>query len=118
MRGDEQVLERMTRLEPTNVAVSSVVLHELFYGAHRSARVEANLARVYALRFPVLDFDQADAEAAGRIRADLAARGTPVGPYDVLIAGQGLARDLTVVTRNVDEFRRVMGLRIEDWEDR
>ena len=117
MRGDERVTGRMLRFEPADVAVSLVVMHELFYGAHRSARASENLARVHALRFPVLDLDQGDAEAAGRIRADLAAKGTPIGPYDVLIAGQGLARDLTVVTRNVTEFGRVIGLRFENWED-
>lgn len=117
MRGDARVTERMTRLDPADVAVSSVVMHELFYGAYRSTRLDANLARVRALRFAILDFDAGDAEAAGRIRASLAAKGTPIGPYDVLIAGQALARDLMLVTRNVGEFGRVDDLRFENWEN-
>jgi len=52
---------------------------------------------------------------AGVIRADLKRKGTPIGPYDVLIAGQAIARGLTVVTRNVGEFRRVEGLKVEEW---
>ena len=117
MRGDECVVRRMTRIAPADVAISSVVLHELFYGAHRSVRVAGNLARVHALRLPVLDLDSGDAEASGRIRAALAAEDTPIGPYDVLIAGQALARDLLLVTRNLSEFDRVDGLRFENWED-
>jgi tRNA(fMet)-specific endonuclease VapC len=64
----------------------------------------------------VLEFDGEDARRAGEVRAFLAAKGTPIGPYDVLIAGQALARDMILVTRNTDEFRRVKGLRVEDWE--
>jgi tRNA(fMet)-specific endonuclease VapC len=64
----------------------------------------------------VLEFDQEDARQAGEIRALLALRGTPIGPYDVLIAGQAKARRLTLVTRNTAEFSRVHDLRIENWE--
>ncbi len=63
----------------------------------------------------MLDLDREDARAAGEIRAALARQGTPIGPYDVLIAGQAKARALTLVTGNLAEFQRVEGLRIEDW---
>lgn len=69
-----------------------------------------------SLKFPVLDFDRDDARQAGVIRAELSTRGMPIGPYDVLIAGQAVARDLTLVTRNTREFSRVPGLRLADWE--
>lgn len=65
--------------------------------------------------FSILDFDQNDAFVAGEIRAALAAKGTPIGPYDVLIAGQAKARGLTLVTNNVGEFNRVENLHVEDW---
>lgn len=90
--------------------------HELFYGAFRSRRSRTNLDRVDALRFPIVEFDGDDARQSGAIRAELAAQGTPIGPYDVLIAGQALNRGLTLVTRNLREFGRVAGLRVEDWE--
>jgi tRNA(fMet)-specific endonuclease VapC len=67
------------------------------------------------LRFEVLDFDREDARQAGEVRAQLALQGQPIGPYDILIAGQALARGLTLVTHNVGEFGRVGGLKIEDW---
>jgi tRNA(fMet)-specific endonuclease VapC len=78
--------------------------------------VEKNVARVDALQFPVLEFDHEDAQQAGEIRAHLAKRGTPIGPHDVLIAGQAKARNLTLVTHNTTEFQRVSGLKVEDWK--
>lgn len=71
--------------------------------------------RLLLADFPILDFDQRDAFVAGEIRAALAVKGTPVGPYDVLIAGQAKARELVVITNNTGEFSRVGGLRVEDW---
>jgi tRNA(fMet)-specific endonuclease VapC len=104
------------RQKPGDVGVSAIVLHELYYGAHKSQRVASNVTAVDALRFSVVDFDEDDARHAGELRALLRSRGTPIGPYDVLIAGQAKARKLTLVTRNTTEFARVPDLRIEDWE--
>ena len=82
------IARRIRRYAPRDFGVSAVVIHELYYGAFKSQRVEKNVARVDALQFPVLEFDQEDARQAGEIRAHLASKGTPIGPYDVLIAGQ------------------------------
>lgn len=110
------VAARPRRLAAGEAFVPSVVLHELYYGAFRSARSARNAALVDGLRFGVLDLDREDAREAGAIRPDLAARGTPIGPYDVLIAGQARARGLVLVTRNTTgAFARVPGLRVEDW---
>ena len=110
------IARRIRRYAPRDIGVSAVVIHELYYGAFKSQRVETNAARVDALQFPVLEFDQEDARQAGQIRAHLASKGTPIGPYDVLIAGQAKARKLTLVTHNTTEFQRVSGLRVEDWK--
>jgi tRNA(fMet)-specific endonuclease VapC len=110
------IARRIRRYAPRDIGVSSVVIHELYYGAFKSQRIEKNVARVDALQFPVLDFDQEDARQAGQIRAHLSAKGTPIGPYDVLIAGQAKGRKLTLVTHNTTEFARVPGLRVEDWK--
>jgi tRNA(fMet)-specific endonuclease VapC len=111
-------LARRARNEnPADVGISAVVAHELFYGAFKSRRMAQNLAIVDALQFAVLAFDKEDARTAGEIRAFLAARGTPIGAYDVLIAGQAAARELILVSHNTGEFGRVPGLRIEDWEE-
>ncbi len=105
------------RRRPDEVAISALVIHELFYGAFKSQRTAQNVARVDALQFEVLSFDKEDAREAGEIRAHLAARGVPIGAYDVLIAGQARARALTLVTHNTREFARVPRLQVEDWHD-
>ncbi len=115
-KGHSGLSGRIRAQRPSDVAISSVVLHELYYGAFRSARSEANLERVDALRFQILDFDREDARSAGEIRATLAAAGAPIGPYDVLIAGQARSRGITLVSRNRREFDGVPGLKVEDWE--
>jgi tRNA(fMet)-specific endonuclease VapC len=116
LRGNPRVLARLREQAPGDVGVSAVVMHELYYGAFRSVRVEANVARVDGLRFEVAAFEREDARAAGAVRAALGTVGLAIGPYDVLIAGQALARGVTLVTHKVREFERVEGLRVEDWE--
>ena len=116
LRGNARTLARLREHAPEDVGVSAIVVHELFYGAFKSARVDANVARVDRLRFEVVAFEREDARAAGGVRAALATAGAAIGPYDVLIAGQALARGLTLVTHNTREFGRVEGLRIADWE--
>jgi tRNA(fMet)-specific endonuclease VapC len=110
------IARRIRRYAPRDFGVSAVVVHELYYGAFKSQRVEKHVSRVDALQFPVLEFDQEDARQAGEIRAHLASKGTPIGPSDVLIAGQAKARELTLVTHNTTEFQRVPGLKVEDWK--
>jgi tRNA(fMet)-specific endonuclease VapC len=110
------IARRVRRYAPRDFGVSAVVIHELYYGAFKSQRVEQNVARVDALQFSVLEFDEEDARQAGQIRAHLASKGTPIGPYDVWIAGQARARELTLVTHNTSEFNRVPGLKVEDWK--
>lgn len=116
LKGHPPLLERLRRYRPDDFGVPAIVMHELTFGAYKSQRTADNLARIDALRFEVVAFDKEDAQRAGQIRAHLAAAGTPIGPYDVLIAGQALARGLAVVTHNSREFGRVPGLEVEDWE--
>ena len=116
LKGQERVLSRIRAQSPRDVSMSSIVAHELYYGAFKSQRLAENLDRVDAIQFPVIEFDRDDARSAGEIRAQLGFAGTPIGPYDVLIAGQALSRSLVLVTRNGREFARVDGLKIEDWE--
>ena len=113
---DSKPARRVRRERPRDVAISAIVAHELFYGAFKSQRVVENVAAVDALQFEVIEFDKEDARQAGEIRAFLVAQGSVIGAYDVLIAGQAVARDLTLITHNTDEFGRVPGLGIEDWE--
>jgi tRNA(fMet)-specific endonuclease VapC len=116
LKGDAVFLKHMRRRRPQDFGIPAIVAHELFYGAYKSRRRSDNITRVDALQFEILGFDREDARSAGELRAALAAAGTPIGPYDVLIAGQALARSLILITRNTREFNRVGGLRVENWE--
>src|SRR5215471_871214 len=107
---------RARREKPSDLAIPSIVAQELFHGAFKSRRAAQNVALIDALRFSVINFDKEDARQAGAIRAFLASKGTPIGPYDVLIAGQAVARNLILVTHNTQEFARVPDLRFEDWQ--
>lgn len=101
-----------------HVLVSSIAVFELWYGVEKSARQEFNRKRLEAfLAGPilVLPFEEADAPIAGSVRAALEAAGKPIGAYDVLMAGQALRHQLTLVTANVGEFSRVRGLNWQDW---
>ncbi len=111
----ERLREVMERGE--TAGVSTVALFELWYGVTKSARVDANTERLAIFLTPLetLPFDDEDARVAGAIRADLERAGTPVGAYDVLMAGQAVRRGLVLVTANVSEFGRVPGLRWENW---
>jgi tRNA(fMet)-specific endonuclease VapC len=98
--------------------VPSVSLYELWYGVAKSAQTEANTRRLemfLAGSVRVLEFGQEDARHAGEIRNMLERGGKPIGTYDLLIAGQAMARKMTLVTANAKEFGRVKGLVWEDW---
>ncbi len=100
------------------VAVSSIVLYELWYGVARSERRRENAERLRVFlsgNIAVVPFGEEDAMAAGDLRAALERAGTPVGPYDLLIAAQARRNGTTLVTANVSEFARVDGLVWQDW---
>lgn len=111
----ERSLGRRLNIHWEHSALSAIVLHELYEGAFESNRRALSLEAVLELDLPFLPFDADDARAAGEIKAQLKRKGTPIGHNDILIAGQARARGLTVVTRNVGEFRRAEGLAVEDW---
>ena len=100
-----------------DLCISAITWTELVYGAFRSMDPDRNLdaARRLLSGIPILPFGTAAGTQAGRIMADLARRGTPIGDRDVLIAAHALSLGMTVVTHNVREFARVSGLRTEDW---
>jgi tRNA(fMet)-specific endonuclease VapC len=100
------------------LALSTIALFELRYGAANSDRIERNTRALDALLdegFDLIPFDTADAAEAGAIRAHLRRAGTLIGPYDMLIAAQARRRRAILVTSNGREFERVPGLIVTDW---
>ena len=112
---DDRTVARRLRIHRSESLLSVIVMHELYFGAYGSRRREDSLAVIDRIRLPVLLFEPDDAKTAAAIRQDLRRQGRPIGAYDTLIAGQALARGLTVVTRNLREYGRVEGLSVEDW---
>jgi tRNA(fMet)-specific endonuclease VapC len=112
-----KLVARIQNSPPDDLCLSSVVVAELRYGADHSARRRTNHGRIDALidEIECLDFDLRAAAAYGSVREHLEASGTPIGPNDMLIAAHALARGLSVVTDNVAEFKRVKGLKVDNW---
>lgn len=112
-----QAVERLKNLSPEEVAISSITVAELQYGAQKSQRVQRNQERLdlFLIPLPILDFDFDAAVAYGSVRQQLEASGHMIGPYDTLLAAQAISRNLVLVTNNRQEFERVTGLQVENW---
>ena len=112
------VAARLASVSPGDAVLCSVVVGELLFGALRSRDVARNLAQVrtFVSGLRSLAFDDRAAEEYAVVRADLAAKGTQIGPNDLLIAAIALANGLTLVTHNTAEFSRVVGLTLDDWQ--
>jgi tRNA(fMet)-specific endonuclease VapC len=111
------MVQRLSQIAPTDCAVSMVTIYELFCGVEKSKEPATERQKVERFITAIIELplDRAAAEEAARIRADLERQGQTIGPYDLLIAGQACASGLTLVTNNVQEFRRISTLKVESW---
>jgi len=111
------VIERVRDAAPDDLCLSSVVVAELRYGADKSSRPRRNHGKLDVLLAEIdcADFDLEAAARFGRVRAGLERNGTPIGPYDMMIAAHALCLSAVLVTDNVREFQRVEHLEIENW---
>ncbi len=111
--------ERFAKERPGDIAISSVSIAELYYGAEKSSQVDRNIISIQKFLQPLvaLQFNEDDAVSYGKVRVELERKGTPIGAMDLLIAAQALSRGLTLVTNNVREFQRVGSLSIENWTE-
>jgi tRNA(fMet)-specific endonuclease VapC len=118
IRGRSQrILSRLRRCAPGSVGISSITLAELYYGVARSSDPRRNLLALTQFCAPIeiLPFDDRAAATYGAVRQDLQQSGFPAGPLDTLIASHSLSEGAILVTDNVREFRRVKGLKLENW---
>jgi tRNA(fMet)-specific endonuclease VapC len=113
----EEVLRRFRRLRPGEAALSVITYGELFYGAAKSTQRTTALDRLRELLrlLPALALPESAGEAYGSIRADLESKGEMIGNNDLWIAAHAVASGLTLVTNNEREFRRVRGLKVQNW---
>jgi tRNA(fMet)-specific endonuclease VapC len=116
-RGNKKLLEKIDKQEYDALAVSSITLAELEYGAANSSKPDLNRSVFLGVlsAFNVLIFDDSCAYHYGLIRQKLKVNGTPVGPMDMLIAATAMANGLVMVTNNTKEFVKIEGLKIQDW---
>lgn len=111
------VAQNLISKSPKDILVPAIVLYELEVGIAKSKHPEKTRKQVDTLisRVEVIPFGAREAKIAAQIRSDLEAQGTPIGPYDILIAGIALSANAILVTHNTKEFERVEGLKTEDW---
>jgi tRNA(fMet)-specific endonuclease VapC len=115
--GLRPVVSKLEMLSPEDCGISAITTFELFAGAAKSRQPSNEIDKIERLVSVLeeISFDREAARQAGALRYQLHKAGTPLGPYDLLIAAHALALDLTLVTANTVEFGRVAGLRIESW---
>jgi tRNA(fMet)-specific endonuclease VapC len=111
------VLQRVQSRQPGEIAISTITLAELEYGVARSRYPDRNRVALleFVLSFTILDFDQKASAEYGHVRSSLESKGRPIGPMDLLLAAQARSHNLILVTNNEKEFRRIEGLRVENW---
>ncbi len=113
----ESVFKKVSALNADDVGISSITFAELVYGAEKSNYRDLNLLKLteFAAPFRIVPFDSRAAAAYGSLRAGLESTGKPIGGMDLLIAAHAVAEEVTLVSNNTREFRRVKGLRLENW---
>ncbi len=118
MKNHACVVEHVRRIGRSELVICAPVEAELWFGASKSLRIEENRRLLQTLLewLPSLPFSGEPARLCGEIRADLARKGSPIGPYDLQIAAIALANDCVLVSHNTREFSRIAGLKLEDWE--
>ncbi len=117
MRGHPVAVQRLAAVAPGDCAISTITAYELYTGVEKCAKPAQERGKVELLLTTVweIPFDPDAARESARVRALLESQGQPIGPYDVLLAGQALAHSLILVTANTREFSRVPGLVLENW---
>lgn len=112
-----RMVKRMAQRPTADFGLSCITVAELQYGVCKSLQApqEREALEEFLISLTVLDFDYEATFAYGRIRAHLESAGTPIGALDMLIAAHAVSRDLVLLTRNLKEFKRVPGLKAEDW---
>jgi len=118
-RKPPKALRRFDRLSAGDVGISTITLAELRYGIAKSQHAERNRQALeeFLLPLEVADFDEGAAAVYGNVRADLENAGRPIGPLDMQIGAHALSLETVLVTNNTAEFRRIKGLKVENWLD-
>lgn len=114
-----RIRAKLLTIDDTDIAISTIVQAEMYAGSAKSQTSQRSreIQEEFFRRFVTIPFDTLTARIYGDIRGHLETQGTPIGGNDLLIAATAIAHDLMLVTHNTREFRRVPGLKLEDWEE-
>jgi tRNA(fMet)-specific endonuclease VapC len=116
-RSSERIISQFKKYSPSQIMLSSITVAELFYGAEKSKARKKNWAVVEAFvsNFDIAPFDEKSCQTYAKTRTSLEKSGVPIGPMDLLIASISIANNFILVTNNTKEFRRIKGLKLENW---
>jgi tRNA(fMet)-specific endonuclease VapC len=116
-KGLGSVSKHLLAVPPKEIGIPSIVLFELEVGIAKSSSVKKRLNQLqdFLSIVQILPFSENEARSAAEIRVNLERKGTPIGPYDILIAATAISNQGILVTHNTKEFSRVRGLKLEDW---
>lgn len=117
LKGDDAVRKNLQQHLEAPIKICVITLMELYFGAYRSAKVSANLARVRTIEnsFEIITIGKGLAEIFGMLKSGLRKSGTPLDDFDLIIASSALAHNLILVTNNERHFRRIEGLKLTNW---
>ncbi len=117
LKGNDSVVRNLTAHQRDPLRISVISLMELYYGAYKSEKTTANLAKVRRIEnaFDIISVDFSIAETFGMIKSQLEFQGTPLDDFDLVIAASALAHNLILVTNNEKHFQRVEGLELDNW---
>ncbi len=112
-----EVIQKFKKIGVGDVCISSVTVSELHYGACKSKQIKKNMKRLeeFLSPFEIISYDESASECYGKIRSRLEKQGNVIGPLDMLIAAHALSENLTLITNNEKEFKRVKSLKVENW---
>ena len=112
-----EVLEKFKHIGVGEVGISSISVSELHYGVCKSKKIEQNIKRFEEFLYPfeILTYDENASREYGKVRSQLEKKGLIIGPLDMLIAAHAISRELTIITNNTKEFRRIRSLKVENW---
>jgi len=112
-----EVFEKFRNIGVGAIGISSITVSELYYGAYKSSKIKQNIKRVEEFLYPfeILPYDESASREYGKIRSYLEKNGQIIGPLDMLIAAHAISRNLTIITNNIKEFKRIKSLQVENW---
>jgi tRNA(fMet)-specific endonuclease VapC len=119
LKGHKGVIRNLENHVQDSVKISIITLLELYYGAYKSERVSGNLAKIKTIEssLDIIPVGKESAEIFGRLKASSQKKGTPLDDFDLIIASCALANNLVLVTNNTKHFKRIEGLKLDNWTD-